>query len=370
MNTTIKSIAALSILAFATPALAGGVTVAEDGASKLKLSAKFFVNGTKSKTTGDGTVAGNNNIQSDSIGIALDRAYLTALYTFNDTWSMKLTSDATLESKAGLGKRTNVFIKHAFLRGNFSDKIAVDAGVIGTSWIGYNDKLYKHRYVQKSFTDEYKMDSSADAGISVHGTLADGLFKYHIAEVNGGGYGNISKSKGIDLDSRVGIYPVEGLTIDVQFRDGYKGSKTWDKATQANFAGTKHQLIQTMVTYGMGNTFRIGSNYIYEKSDRKADTVHAVTQQTTKSTGYNIWGWVNFNSTIGAFGRYDSLKLKRDAATLRPKTTRFVGGLEVTAHKNVKLALVADISKTDDSGFVAGATVNTTKFGLYSQVAF
>jgi len=44
LNTTMKSIAAAAILTAATPAFAGGVTVAEEGDSKLKLEALLFLN--------------------------------------------------------------------------------------------------------------------------------------------------------------------------------------------------------------------------------------------------------------------------------------------------------------------------------------
>jgi len=42
MKTTIRTIATAAMLALATPAMAGGVTVAEEGDSKLKLEGVFF----------------------------------------------------------------------------------------------------------------------------------------------------------------------------------------------------------------------------------------------------------------------------------------------------------------------------------------
>ncbi|MBL4775518.1 MAG: hypothetical protein JKY87_05630 [Mariprofundus sp.] len=368
MKKTIKTIAALTILALATPAIAGGVTVAEQGDSKLKLGAKFFTNFTANKTQGDGTAAGNALIQKKDMGAALDRAYFSLKYQFDDVWSMSLTTDANIDT--GLAKKTtNVFIKKAYLRGKLADEFVISAGVIGTPFIGYENKLNTHRYVHKSFTDTYKFDDSADAGIGISGKLADGLIQYSIAELNGGGFGNISRNNSLDFNSRVGIYPIEGLTLDVQFRDGFRSSKVFNKANQANNAGTKHTLIQGMITYGVDKTFRIGGNYIYEKSDQKLDVANAIAQQTTKSTGLDVWGWVNFNDNVGVFGQFEQLKQKR-AAGAQPKTTRFVGGLEFTARKNVRLALVADVSKTTDAAFTTGAVIKTSKFGLYSEVKF
>ena len=369
MKTTLKTIAAAAALAYAMPAFAGGVTAAEEGDSKLQFSAKFYINGTSSKTTGGGTVATNGTTQSDTIGLALDRAYLTVQYQFDNVWSMEITTDTNIDT-ALAGKKSNVYIKKAYMRGSFSEAAVVDMGVIGTPWIGYEEGLHRHRYVFKSFVDQYGFDSSADAGIGLKGKLADGLVKYSITEVNGGGYANISKTKSLDLNSRLGIYPIEGLTIDFQFRDGYKGTKTWDNALQADNKGTKHTLFQGMLTYGQGNDFRVGANYINEKSDRKADAVHAITQLTTKTDGYDAWGWVNFGGNMGLFGRYEHMKQKRDGVAVNAKTDRYVGGIEYFPRKNVTLAIAADQSKTKNANFNSGATVKNTKFGLYSEIKF
>ncbi|MDX8401711.1 MAG: hypothetical protein R8K47_03665, partial [Mariprofundaceae bacterium] len=167
MKKTIQSIAAFAALAVATPAFAGGVTVAEKGDSKLKLGAKFYINAASSKTD---TQAGT---QSKSIGAALDRASFSVGYQFDDTWSMGLTTDVAIENT--LGKRSSVYIKKAYLQGKFSPAFVLQAGVIGTPWIGYEEGLWKHRYMSKVFVDTYKFDSSADAGIGLKGKLADGL---------------------------------------------------------------------------------------------------------------------------------------------------------------------------------------------------
>jgi hypothetical protein len=356
-----KLIIAAAMLAFTAPAFAGGVTVAEDDESKLELSAKFFVNFTKGTTEGNGLLSGNGAKQADSVGVALDRAYLTAKYQFDDVWSMRLTTDTTID--AGLSKQTNVYIKYAYLRGKFSDAFAVDAGVIATPWIGYENKLNTHRYVYKSFTDFEKFDDSADAGVGASGKLSDGLFQYAVAGVNGGGYSEITKTATIDFNSRLGFYPIEGLTFDVQFRDGYKGSKTW-VAGLGNTPGTKYRLMQGMITYGIGNNFRIAANYISQNADDKT------TGLTTKSTGYDAWGYYNFNSDFGVFGQYDYLKDKKDGTAVEAKVTRYTAGLEYTARKNVRFSLVAKAWKITNALFNPGAEIKNATYGIYSEVKF
>jgi hypothetical protein len=363
MKPIFKTVTTAAMLAFTAPAFAGGVTVAENDDSKLELSAKFFVNFTKETVEGNGALSGNGAKQTDLIGVALDRAYLTAKYQFDDIWSMRLTSDATIDSSLQ-GKQTNIYIKYAYLRGKFSDAFAVDAGVIATPWIGYENKLNTHRYVYKSFTDFEKFDDSADAGVGVSGKLSDGLFQYSVAGVNGGGYGKISKTAAVDFNSRLGFYPIEGLTFDVQFRDGYNGTKIWDALAQTNAPGVKTRLIQGMITYGIGNNFRIATNYISQNADDK------ITGLTTKSTGHDVWGYYNFNNGFGIFGEYDYLKDKIDATLTEAKVTRYIAGLEYEARKNVRFSLVARGWKITNALFNPGAEIKNATYGIYSEVKF
>ncbi|HKI60360.1 MAG TPA: hypothetical protein VKA23_04940, partial [Mariprofundaceae bacterium] len=71
MKSILKTIAVAAMFAFATPAFAGGVTVADDGTSKTKLEALFFLNTTQDTTKVNGVKT------KDSMGLAVDRAYLT-----------------------------------------------------------------------------------------------------------------------------------------------------------------------------------------------------------------------------------------------------------------------------------------------------
>ncbi|MFC1626531.1 hypothetical protein ACFL19_02370, partial [Pseudomonadota bacterium] len=113
MKSIYKIIATAAMLAFATPAFAGGVVVAEDGPSKLKLEALLFLNTYAQKadtTTAAGTVS------TKTQGLAVDRAYFTAKYFFNDDWMMRITLDAGNDQSLA-GKKQNVFLKAAYVEG-------------------------------------------------------------------------------------------------------------------------------------------------------------------------------------------------------------------------------------------------------------
>lgn len=257
-------------------AIASGIEI-DNNNSKLTISSKFFLNATQDKTTVNGATT------DKSTGLALDRASLTVKYKINDIWSMKLTADGTLNTNA-TGKKTEVFIKNAFVQANFTPELQFNIGVIGTPWVGYENGLDGHRYIVKAYTDTKKFDSSADAGVGLYGKFADGLVGYAVTVINGKGYGDITATDAVDYNSRIGIYPVKGLTVDFQFRSGYLGTKTFGAA------GEKNTLLQAMTTYGVGKDFRIGANYIQNKED--------VAGVETKTRGIVAWGRARFANDL------------------------------------------------------------------------
>jgi len=342
MKTTLRVAALIAAAAVATPAFAGDTQV------KGKV---FFDYGTKTITAPNGT-------KTTTTGSNLSRTYLTVKHKLDDTWKVRLTLDSAQE--ATLKKKTSIYVKYANLTGSFSDAFNVSLGVIETPWIGHEDHLGGHRYISKSFVDAQGLDSSADAGIVIYGKVADGLVNYAVAEVNGGGYGNITRTSSQDLNARIGFAPVEGLTIDLGFRDGYKGAKT--NSTIPTTGLTKHRLTQVMVTYGMGHDFRVGANYI--KAEEKTNNV------TETLKGLDAWAWYNFTDQFGAFVNYETAKSSTGNAVGKltgaatEKTT--IVSLDYKASKKVKLS----VAYTSIKGLKGVAGEKETIAGVYSQFKF
>ena len=367
MNTTIKIIATAAILAFATPAMAGGVTVAEEGDSKLKLEGVFFTSFTQDKVEYNAIAEGlaTAPVDAKAVGLSVDRAYFTAKYYFDKNWYARITTDVQLET--GLVKRdNNIFLKAAYLEGKLAgDALILRIGQSHNPWIDYEQGLWKHRYASKVAADQYGFDYSFDLGVGLKGTLADGLFKYFATATNGAGYGSgNTKFNAVDYNGRIGIYPVKGLTLDVQYRTGYKGTKTWNPATQSNTPGTKSNFIQAMITYGATKNYRVGANYMYDKATDKSTNI------ATKQNGYAVWAWARFGDYIGAFARFENLKTKVDGNAIEMTTTHYVAGLEYFPIKNITFALVADQDKDKNFSNTIGATKKVTRVGLYSEFKY
>jgi len=354
LKATIKIISALAMMAFAAPAFAGGVSVYDDGESKLKIGGKVFADITSFKST-NGAGATTNKVNAARI----ERAYLTAKYSFDKNWMMRITTDVTLakDLNAG-GKNNNIFLKYAYLEGKLAGKAAVlRLGQSHTPWIDYEQGLWGHRYMSKVMIDTNGYDASSDVGIGLKGELADGMVGYWATLTNGAGYSHIDRTgKTMDFDARFGIYPVEGLTFDVQFRNGYKGTKTF--VANANGAETKNTLMQVMATYGMGKDFRVGANYATNKKTPTA------TATSVKEKAMAVWAWGKFNESFGAFGRFESTK--NDAVTVA-KMTHYAVGVEYFPVKHVSLALGLDNTKATLGGAANG---KTSRIGLWSETKF
>jgi len=370
MKTLIRTAALLATAAIATPAFAGGVTVAEDGASKLKIGGKFFLNATDYKVTKNGVT------DTKTRGVAVDRAYFTAKYYFDKDWMMRITTDMVVDPKLK-SKNSNIFLKYAYVEGKLmGDAVVLRLGQSHTPWIDYEQGLWKHRYVSKVLVDTQGYDASSDLGIGLKGKVADGLVGYWVTATNGAGYSHPTTKKtagsSVDFDSRVSFYPVKGLTLDFGYRTGYKGTKLLQAGLNTNAtvtaakANMKSTMSQVMVTYGT-HDYRIGANFI--KNQQIQDG--AVITNNTKEEAMALWGWGKFGDGLGAFGRYESTKDKLAANATNPqKEIRYVLGAEYSPRKHVTFSLVYDKTNFTNNGNVLGKTEKKTQVGIYSQVKF
>jgi len=358
LKATIKTIAALSMLAFSAPAIAGGVNVYDDGDSKLKLGAKVFLDGTQTETLKNGVT------QTRTKGFNLGRAYLTAKYYFNSDWMMRVTTDVQQETILAK-KKTNVFLKYAYLEGKLYGKaLVLRAGVSHNPWIDYEQGLWKHRYLSKVTTDTFKYDDSADIGIGLKGKLMDGLVKYWGTVVNGGGYGNLGITNAVDYKARVGLYPLKGLTIDVGFNTGFRGKKVFSPI--AATGKLKQTMYQVMVSYGT-HDYRVGGNWISNK-----DKVKKLIEANT----YAVWGWTKIAAGFGAVARWEQEKsfainpVTGVSGNVEQKRNRYLLGLDYSPTHHVVFTLAYLDDKTTTSKWTLGQSKETRQIGIWSQFKY
>src|SRR5882762_1416764 len=175
-------------------------------------------------------------------GFDVKRFYLSIDHRFNDVWSADLTTDAqfstastatvttasgtttVLTNQNSSGGVSEVFIKKLYLEGKFNSLLVVHAGSYDMPWDPFAESLYAYRYVEKTITDRLGYSNTTDWGLNASGTGGtNGVFSYAASVVNGGGFKNPTRTKGVDFEARVSAKPTKWLTAGVGFYSGHLG---------------------------------------------------------------------------------------------------------------------------------------------------
>lgn len=300
--------------------------------------------------------------KSDKSGIGLDvkRFYLGVDHKFNDIWSANLTTDFNYASSDG---QTSVFVKKAYVQGKFDDAAVFRVGSADMPWIPFAEKYYGFRYVENTITDRLKYGNSADWGLHLGGDIgASKSLNYAVSVVNGNGYKNPGRSKGVDVEGRVGFVPFENMVVAVGGYSGHRGQETEN-------IGAAHTAERGdfMLAYA-SKAFRLGAEYFTAKNWN-----NVLSPLADKADGYSVWGSVAVADNVNLFARYDNAKLSKTLDSAN-KDVYYNAGVEYQVTKGFKLAGVWKHGKVEKS--VATPVpphvqnTKTNEIGVFGEVSF
>jgi hypothetical protein len=334
---------------------------AEDAATeKTIISGKTFIDFTHINQE-------SNNVATSASGTGLDvkRFYLGVDHIFDDMWSVNLTTDFNYVSNDA---ETQLYIKKAFVQSKFADAFVLRAGSADLPWVPFVENLYGYRYVENVLIDHTKFGTSADWGLHALGKFVDGKVNYAVSVINGGGYKNPTRTSSVDVEGRVSVEPIKGLTFAAGFYTGKLGQDT-----EANPAENTAERLDALVAYVVG-PIRVGAEYFQEKNAKQVQGT-----ATDKADGYSGWVSFAFTSQLAAFARYDLTNPSKDLAPDLENTYVNVG-LAYKPRKNVDLAFVYkqdNVNKgswSTSNGTIGGTSATTDgtydEFGIWAQVAF
>jgi hypothetical protein len=304
---------------------------------------------------------------TDATGTGLDvkRFYLGVNHQFNDVWSANLTTDFNYVSADA---ETNLFVKKAYLQGKFSDAAIFRAGSADMPWIGFVENYYGFRYVENTLIDRLKYGNAADWGLHLGGDVGAGKnLNYAVSVVNGGGYKNPGRSKGVDVEGRVGFVPFENMIVGLGGYSGHLGRDT--ETTGAEHTATRGDLV---VAYADTN-FRLGGEYFTAKNWGNL----VLSPLSDKADGYSFWGSIALADDVSLFARYDNASLSRDLDR-NAKDVYYNLGVQYQVTKGLKLAGVWKHEKADKSVFTQTPVplpahvqnVKTNEVGVFGEVSF
>jgi hypothetical protein len=336
---------------------------APDWWDDTKISGKAFFNVSTIDQKSDGADSSANGTQAE-----LKRFYLGVDHKFNDTFSANLTTDFRYGTN-GTNKDVLVYVKKAYVQARLSPAFFVRVGSADLPWVPFAEGLYGYRFVENELIDRTKFGTSADWGVHVGGSLANGLVSYAASAINGAGYKTLSRSSNtIDLEGRISINPIKPITLGVgaytgklgKSADNLPGSATPHRATRFN----------AIAAY-TDKRLRAGIEYFAAKNWNNVNTL-----ASDKSNGWSAFASFAFTPKIAVFGRYDWVKPSRD---LNPdlKDRYFNIGLNYKPIPPLDLALVYKRDRATDgfistsNGTIGGLDRGTyDEIGLFGQIAF
>ncbi|MFC5581026.1 porin [Rhodanobacter terrae] len=332
------------------------VAALEKAINNTSLSGKMYFDFTninqKNSDTGKTNASGT--------GLDVKRFYLSVDHKFNDIWSANLTTDFNYVSSDG---ETNLFVKKAYVQGKFDQAAVFRVGSADMPWIPFVENVYGFRYVENTLIDRLHYGNSADWGLHLGGDVgASKSLNYAVSVVNGNGYKNPSRSKGVDVEGRVGFVPFEGMIVALGGYSGHLG-----KETQTVSAQNTAQRGDLMVAYA-SKALRLGAEYFTAK-----DWNNVLSPLSDKADGYSVWGSVPVADNVSLFARYDSAKLSKDLDR-NAKDTYYNAGVQFDITKGFQLAVVYKHEKGDKSVTSPAPphiqNVKTDEIGVFGQVAF
>ncbi len=298
----------------------------------------------------------------------LKRFYIGVDHKFNNVFSANITTDFRYGAN-GTSKDVLIYVKKAYLQAKLSPAFFVRVGSADLPWVPFAEGLHGYRFVENVLIDRIKFGTSADWGVHVGGTLANGLVSYAASVINGAGYKTLSRSSDtVDLEGRISVNPIKTVTFAV---GGYTG-KLGKSAANMPGSATPHTAsrFNALAAY-TDKRVRAGVEYFAAKNWNNVNTL-----ASDKSDGWSAFGSFAFTPKIGVFGRYDWVRPSRD---INPslKDHYFNVGLDYKPIGPLDLALVYKRDRANNglistsNGIIGGADHGIyNEVGLFGQLVF
>ena len=249
------------------------------------------------------------------------RAYLGYGYKLSDGFSAKVTFDV---GKNSAGSNYTAFLKIASLSWQASDKLNVSFGMIGTKNFKFMEKAWGKRYIYKSFQDENKWASSADAGANLTYTLSDNLI-IDAQILNGDGYKNLQGSDGYMRGGAGLILKTDGMSFRVA-RDIVPRTMYGDEY--------ESQYINTFAMVYTASSLSLGGEYnLRENTSNVVDNT---------SSAFSVYANLDIGNDVSLFGRYDlsdSEDANENQWNIENEGELTIIGIEKQMTKGVKVAV-------------------------------
>lgn len=260
----------------------------------------------------DGTGANDFN------AFMINRIYLTGSAKLSE----KMNGKIVLEGNS-LTAGNAIFLKLAYLEWKgLADGLTVAAGLAGTPWRGFEEGIWKYRFVEKIQEDLESLLKPADHGVKATYQLPGKSGVVEAMVSNGEGFSAVEVSRDKDVQARVIVVPLPESLKEFSFSVyGLYGKANTDR---------RRERVMALVAYDQPSWTVAGS--MITAWDQATGGGGVTTQ-----FGFSIYGSVILSESWGVLARMDSFDPDVDVAS--NKRTRVIAGFSYDCGEGVKLAL-------------------------------
>lgn len=262
------------------------------------------------------------NQGNNPTAIEIKRAYIGYDIKLKDGFSSKIILDigSPDNSSAYSLLKRYAYFKSAYLQyetGKFNFKF----GIIPMQLFKIQEKIWGHRYIEKSATDKYKFGTSSDLGISANYKVTS-FAEIDITLSNGEGNATEQQDNGYKAALGITLKPLKGITIRT-YADII--SKAEDQITLVNFIG-----------YQIDEKLSVGLEY-----DKQLNIKNVADENLAIFSGTASY---QISNKFQLFGRYDILR----SNTLPSETYNWnsdkdgnaiIGGIQYSPISQIRMAI-------------------------------
>ena len=249
----------------------------------------------------------------EELGFDLSRAYLGYQYELQKGLSIKAVMDIGQSKNVGDYQRI-AYIKNAQISWRHNN-LTLNGGLISTTQFNEIEKFWGHRYVMKSFQDEYKFGHSADLGLSASYKFTSWLTT-DVIVTNGEGYKKLQQGNGLQYGVGATLNPTKGLFFRL-----YAGINDTNTINYSFFTGYKNE------------NFSLAGEYNIMENSKQ---------------GVSLYGTVQLSKNSEFYARYDMLE---EREVLNNKNYSCIrGGFQYAFNDKIKISpnIKISIPKNND----------------------
>jgi hypothetical protein len=286
-------------------------------------------------------------------GADLTRFYLDVDHRLSRTWSAHLTTDINWTRDAS---PTHLWVKHAYLQGDFSQALVLRLGSAPLPWAGFVNHWSGYRYVDKELLTRLHYAASADWGVHALGALGDGgRLQYAGSVVSGSSFKHPRTGDRPDVEARLAWQPGAHSVLAI---GGYDGQLALGGGNLPTYHTARRW--NALAAYA-DRRVRLGAQYF-----RAVDWNRVRSPKGDRASGWSAWASVALDPRWSVFARYDRAAT---STSLDPSRRERYANLGVACNVSRQLQ-VAAVYKRERLSHDRLALASSNELGVYAQIRF